>query len=54
MRELLTQMGTLHKSVDELLKDPASAILDIDRKVAETMRSAEFPVDHFGVPLGAA
>jgi len=37
MRELLSQMGALHDAVKAELADPASAILDIDRKVAETM-----------------
>src|SRR5512140_3937645 len=32
MRELRSQMGVLNGSVADLLKDPASAILDIDRK----------------------
>ncbi|MEY2661172.1 MAG: aspartate-semialdehyde dehydrogenase Asd, partial [Pseudomonadota bacterium] len=40
MRELLAQMGALHDAVKEELADPASAILDIDRKVSATMRSS--------------
>ena len=47
MRELLSQMGALHDAVKAELADPASAILDIDRKVAETMRSAAFPTKNF-------
>ncbi len=47
MRELLSQMGALHDAVKAELADPASAILDIDRKVTETMRSADFPVRNF-------
>jgi aspartate-semialdehyde dehydrogenase len=47
MRELLSQMGALHDAVKTELADPASAILDIDRKVAETMRSANFPKKNF-------
>lgn len=47
MRELLCQMGALHDAVKAELADPASAILDIDRKVAETMRSASFPTKNF-------
>ncbi|MDH3998721.1 MAG: aspartate-semialdehyde dehydrogenase, partial [Desulfuromonadales bacterium] len=39
MRELLSQMGTLEGSVADLLANPASAILDIDQKVTETLRS---------------
>ncbi|AYH44956.1 aspartate-semialdehyde dehydrogenase [Azoarcus sp. DN11] len=47
MRELLAQMGALHDAVKAELADPASAILDIDRKVAATMRSSDFPVKNF-------
>jgi aspartate-semialdehyde dehydrogenase len=47
MRELLRQMGALHDAVRSELADPASAILEIDRKVAETMRSASFPTRNF-------
>ena len=47
MRELLAQMGALHDAVKAELVDPASAILDIDRKVAETMRAADFPTKNF-------
>ena len=47
MRELLAQMGALHDAVKAELADPASAILDIDRKVAETMRAADFPTKNF-------
>lgn len=54
MRELLTQMGALHAAVADRLADPASAILDIDRGVAETLRGADFPVDQFGVPLAGS
>lgn len=54
MRELIRQMGAIHGAVADDLADPASAILDIDRKVAEAMRSDAFPVDHFGVPLAGS
>lgn len=54
MRELIAQMGALHGGNEELLRDPASAILDIDRAVAETMRSESFPTDRFGVPLAGS
>ncbi|NBO87835.1 MAG: hypothetical protein EBV00_06885 [Burkholderiaceae bacterium] len=47
MRELLEQMGALHHSVASELANPASWILDIDRKVAQTIRSAEFPKTNF-------
>lgn len=54
MRELINQMGLLHSSVASELSDPASAILEIDRKVAEQMRSSNMPVDQFGVPLAGS
>ncbi|CAD5376519.1 aspartate-semialdehyde dehydrogenase, NAD(P)-binding [Pseudomonas sp. OF001] len=54
MRELIKQMGAIHHAVADDLANPASAILDIDRKVAETQRGADFPVDHFGVPLAGS
>lgn len=54
MRELISQMGVLHDSVRDELADPASSILDIDRKVAQTMRSTSFPTQEFGVPLAGS
>ena len=54
MRELLQQMGVAHAAVAESLADPASAILDIDRTVAETLRSADFPTEHFSHPLAGS
>ncbi len=54
MRELLSQMGSAHESVESLLADPYSAILDIDRIVAEKLRSDDYPTDNFGVPLAGS
>ncbi len=54
MRELIAQMGSIHGSVESLLADPKSAILEIDRKVAAHMRSAELPTENFGVPLAGS
>ncbi len=54
MRELISQMGSIHASVAAQLADPASAILDIDRQVAATMRGAEFPTANFGAPLAGS
>jgi aspartate-semialdehyde dehydrogenase len=47
MRELLSQMGALHDAVKTDLANPSSAILDIDRKVAAALRSADFPTKNF-------
>jgi aspartate-semialdehyde dehydrogenase len=55
MRELLTQFGTLNAEVRDLLADPHSAILDIDRKVIARQRNLSGDeVAHFGVPLGGS
>ena len=54
MRELIEGMGVLRDAVKDELADPASAILDIDRKIAETQRSSDFPQQHFGVPLAGS
>lgn len=54
MRELISQMGQIHASVADKLADPASAILDIDKEVVETMRSADFPQENFGAPLAGS
>lgn len=55
MRELLTQYGTLNASVRDLLDDPKSAILEIDRRIAATQRGlGEGETANFGVPLGGS
>ena len=55
MRELLTQFGTLHSEVRDLLNDPKSAILEIDRKVLAKQKAlSEAETANFGVPLGGS
>ena len=54
MRELLMQKGHLFEAAAEELKNPASAILDIDRKVSEALRSGKMPTEHFGAPLAGS
>jgi aspartate-semialdehyde dehydrogenase len=54
MRELVAQMGRVHAPARALLDDPASAILDIDRTVAETLRGSDFPKAQFGHPLAGS
>ena len=55
MRELLTQYGTLHAEVRELLADPKSAILEIDRRIADRQRGmSPNETSNFGVPLGGS
>ena len=53
MRELLTQFGSINAEVKALLDDPASAILEIDRKVlAKQHAFSADETQQFGVPLG--
>ena len=55
MRELLTQYGTLNAEVKDLLNDPKSAILEIDRKVIAKQRAlTDAETANFGVPLGGS
>ena len=54
MRELIKQMGSIHGHVKGLLDDPAGAILDIDRKVSDHIRSDAYPREFFGVPLAGS
>lgn len=50
MRELLKGMGVINAAVSDELATPSSAILDIDRKVAKTIRE-DVPTEYFGAPL---
>ena len=54
MRELIAGMGRIYQTVAELLDDPSSAILEIDRLVTEQLRSPDFPSQQFSVPLAGS
>ena len=54
MRELIAQMGQIEHSCADLLADPSSAILEIDRQVLSTMNGADFPRENFGAPLAGS
>jgi aspartate-semialdehyde dehydrogenase len=54
MRELVAQMGAVGDKAKTLLADPASAILELDRNVTETIRSPRLPKEAFGYPLAAS
>jgi aspartate-semialdehyde dehydrogenase len=54
MRELITQMGELEANVKDLLGNPASAILDIDKKVTAKLNDGSLSMDNWGVPLAAS
>ena len=55
MRELLTQFGTLNAEVRELLDDPKSAILEIDRRILAKQHSmSPDATAYLGVPLAGS
>lgn len=54
MREVLQQFGDLHTEVAEGLADPASAILEIDKKILAKQRSGELDTTQFGAPLSGS
>lgn len=54
MKELIQQMGAINAKVADQVNDPASAILEVDRMVAETMRADDFPKQHFGAALAGS
>ena len=53
MRELLVQMGHLHRAAGGLLDDPASTILDIDRCASAALANG-MPADRLGFPLAGS
>jgi len=54
MRELLEQMGQAHAAVRDLLSDPKSAILEIDRRVSAALLADDLAKTSFGVPLAGS
>jgi len=54
MRELVAQMGAVHAAAKPLLDNPSSAILELDRVVADTLRNGAVPTDNFGHPLAGS
>ena len=54
MRDLVAQMAVVGDSARNLMNDPASAILDIDRAVSDSIRSRELPSESIGYPLAGS
>ena len=54
MRELIAQMGYLHAQSGDLLSNPAAGILEIDKRVADGLRSADMPKAQFGYALAGS
>jgi aspartate-semialdehyde dehydrogenase len=54
MRELVEQMGVAHRAAQALLENPASAILEVDSVITETIRAKDFPIGNIGQPLAGS
>jgi len=54
MRELIVQMGAVHAVAKPLLDNSSSAILELDRIVADTLRKGAVPTENFGHPLAGS
>src|SRR5215213_1768628 len=54
MRDLVAQMAQVGSAAGALMNDPASAILDIDRAVSESIRSRSLPKENIGYPLAGS
>ena len=54
MRELVAQMQAIGNDAADLLADPATAILTLDRQVTASLRDGALPMDNWGVPLAAS
>ena len=54
MRELAQQMARVGDSARNLLADPGSSALDIDREVTAAIRAPSLPKANFGHPLAAS
>lgn len=54
MRELVSQMQIIGLQSQHLLEDPATAILEIDRQVHQSLQHADFPKENISVPLAAS
>src|SRR5262245_27045449 len=54
MRDLVEQMADIGEHSKALISDPASAILELDRTVTDTVRSASLPKANIGYPLAGS
>ena len=54
MRELVEQMARIGDDAKAILADPGASALDLDRRVAETIRGPGLPREHFGHALAGS
>lgn len=53
MKELVAQMAGLVDAGRELAADPASQVLELDRRISAKLKDGSLPTDAFGAPLAA-
>ncbi len=54
MRDLIAQMAAIGDSARRLMDEPASAILELDRTVSDSIRSRTLPRENIGYPLAGS
>lgn len=54
MRELVAQMQTIGNMASDILNNHASSILLLDKNVLDTLKSNQFPIQNWDVPLAAS
>jgi aspartate-semialdehyde dehydrogenase len=54
MRELVAQMDSIGSACRELVADPKTSILEIDRQVRATQHDEALPLEAFGVPIAGS
>jgi aspartate-semialdehyde dehydrogenase len=54
MRELVEQMAHVGDRVKPVLADPEASVLDIERRVTDTLRNGGIPREHFGQALAGS
>ncbi len=54
MLELIGQMQSLSNGCSDLLANPASTALEVDKRLGTVMSSDRYPTDVFGVPLAGS
>lgn len=54
MKELVAQMQAIGDDARAMLDDPATSVLDLDRRITKLLGDDGFPIENFGVPLAAS
>jgi len=54
VRELVEQMGAVYAAAKDVLDQPTTTIMDVDRAVAQALNSDDFPTAHIGQALAGS